>query len=652
MKIPIRLAFATFYYLITSLQINAQKLAVVPYVSGITSPIDIKNCGDNRLFIADRTGLVRVIDENGNLLPAPFLDITSKISSNNSEEGFLGFAFSPDYKTSGKFYVDYTSNISGQLTSVVEEYKVSDADSNVANVSSALVILTQPQPASNHNGGNLMFGNDDYLYINFGDGGNEGDPDGNGQNKSTFLGKILRINVSNSSQAQPYTIPGDNPFFNDATPGIKKEIWAYGVRNPWRSSVDRLTGDLWIADVGQNAHEEVDYQPVNAAGGRNYGWNITEGNSCYNPPTACNTTGITFPIYDYPHTVGSAVTGGYVYRSAQSRSLFGTYIFGDYVAKWIDGIQQSGGIFSGDTIHFITASQATGNPISFGEDRYGDQYILFNGDGTVYKLEDTSSIRRPKAYFTAVGQGEGAFLFRGLEGRNLSYQWLRDNTIIPGATSPDYATSIAGNYTLVVTNTLNFSDTSVPFTVGALPLRLISFTAKKTAASRVDLQWETASEENISGFTVQKKRGDESAFSDIGFVRSQAQNGISNTELTYRFIDSLALISTPGVFYRLQIENTDGSYSYSDIRSITTGSGNNIFTLYPNPAKEQVRIYLNELSQPMVMILYDNSGKKVKEQILYQQNTTIELPHLKGLYFIQLSDKNGENMIRKRLMVQ
>ena len=174
--------------------------------------------------------------------------------------------------------MDYTSVISGQLTSVIKEYKVSIADSNIADVSSALTILTQSQPASNHNGGNLMFGKDGYLYINFGDGGSEGDPDGIGQNKNTFLGKILRIDVSNSSIAQPYVVPPANPFYNDATPGIKKEIWAYGVRNPWRSSVDRLTGDLWIADVGQDAHEEVDYQPVNAAGGRNYGWNIMEGN--------------------------------------------------------------------------------------------------------------------------------------------------------------------------------------------------------------------------------------------------------------------------------------------------------------------------------------------------------------------------------------
>ena len=265
--------------------------------------------------------MIRVVNADGTLRDTPFLSIPGKISSATGEEGFLGIVFSPGYKTNGKLYVDYTAYIGGQLSTIVEEYKVSPADSNVADLSSALTILTQSQPFSNHKGGNLMFGKDGYLYINFGDGGSEGDPDGYGQNTTTFLGKILRIDVSNSSVAQPYVVPPTNPFYNDPTPGIKKEIWTYGVRNPWRSSVDRLTGDLWIADVGQNAVEEVDYQPANDAGGRNYGWNIMEGKSCYIPATGCNSPELTLPVYDYSHSYGYAVTGGYIYRSAQSKSL-------------------------------------------------------------------------------------------------------------------------------------------------------------------------------------------------------------------------------------------------------------------------------------------------------------------------------------------
>ncbi|MEP6950357.1 MAG: PQQ-dependent sugar dehydrogenase [Ginsengibacter sp.] len=651
MKLFVVRFFSMFFFFVISLQTRAQKLAAVPYVSGISSPIDIKHCGDDRLFIADKGGLIRVINADGTLRTEPFLDIASKIYADGDEEGFLGIAFSPDYKSSGKFYVDYTANISGQPTTVIEEYKVSEADSNVADVSSALPLLTQSQPYTNHKGGNLMFGKDGYLYINFGDGGDGGDPQGNGQNKNTFLGKILRIDVSNSSIAQPYVAPSSNPFYNDATPGIKKEIWAYGVRNPWRSSVDRLTGDLWIADVGQDAHEEVDYQPVNAAGGRNYGWNIMEGDFCYAPSTGCNMAGLTLPIYDYPHPYGDAITGGYIYRSARSKALFGTYIFADYVAKWIDGIKQSGEVLSGSVTHFITADQATGNPISFGEDRFGDQYILFNGDGTVYKLQDTSYLRRPKAYFTPVDEGGGSFSFQGLQGRNLTYQWLINNTAIPGATSPDHTTSVTGNYTLVVTNTLNFSDTSDVFTLGALPLSLTSFTAQKITTSKIRLQWKTASEQNISGYTVMRRQNNEAVFLKIGFVDSKSLNGSSNKELDYTFTDSSAL-SNSKLFYRLQILNKDGSYTWSDIRTITSGINTNSFTFTPNPSKGQVQINLDNFREPMMMVLYDISGNKVKEQSLNQQSTTIELPVSKGIYFIQVSDKNGGNTIRKKLIVE
>ena len=444
MKSFLHLVLAVFFFFVTSLQIEAQKLAVIPYVSGIISPIDVKNCGDDRLFIAERGGRIRVINADGTLRTTPFLDFTSKISSAVGEEGFLGMAFSPNYKNDRKFYVDYTANLSGRLSIVVEEYKVSTADSNIADVSSALTILTQS--SAGHMAGNLMFGKDGYLYINLGDGGDHGDPDGNGQNKNTYLGKILRIDVSNSSTLQPYIVPSTNPFYNDPTPGIKKEIWAYGLRNPWRSSVDRLTGDLLIADVGEYKVEEIDFQNAGDAGGRNYGWNIVEGNLCYQPPLGCNKTGITLPVYEYLHNGGGAsVTGGYVYRSAQSKSLWGQYIFADFVSKWIDAFRLSAGTVSSGLNHLITSAQATGAPISFGEDKYGVQYILFYANGTVYKLQDTSYVRLPKAYFTVVDRGGGLFLFRGLEGKNLTYKWLRNNSVIPEAVSPHFTTSVQGD---------------------------------------------------------------------------------------------------------------------------------------------------------------------------------------------------------------
>ena len=634
--------------LIISLQSYCQKLAPIPLVSGINSPIDLKHCGDDRLFVADRAGKIRVINADGTLRPTPFLDITAKVSSATSgEEGLLGFVFSPDYKTSGKFYVDYTSNIAGKLTSVIAEYKVS-ADTNIANVSSALTILTQQQPYNNHNGGNMMFGKDNYLYINLGDGGSGGDPQGNGQNKTTFLAKIVRIDVSNSSIATPYIIPPTNPFYNDASPGIKKEIWAYGVRNPWRSSVDRLTGDLWIADVGQDAIEEIDFQVAGAPGGRNYGWRIMEGNQCYNPPSGCNTAGLTMPIYTYTHADGNSITGGYVYRSVQSKELFGTYIFADYVKKWVDGIKQSGGVLSGSATRFITNAQAIGNPVSFGEDRYGDQYILFNGNTTVYKLEDTSYLRHPVAYFTTTSEIAGEYNFQALEGRNISYQWLKNNVPIGGANMPTYGTSANGTYTLVVTNLLGTTDTSEAYVIGVLPLTLVSIEAQRTT-NGIRIIWSTSSEQNLDGFIIQKQSLTGN-FEDLTFIKSKSANGNSYSISNYSFTDEQAIVSIKNI-YRLKITNKDGSISYSKIVSVDGQVFGGVI-IFPNPAKGHFSVVLHNYLNPVSLAILDNVGKMVKQQRLESANTEIDVRGLKGLYIIQIYDKVKGEITRRKILIE
>ncbi|MEO8763996.1 MAG: T9SS type A sorting domain-containing protein, partial [Ginsengibacter sp.] len=304
-----------------------------------------------------------------------------------------------------------------------------------------------------------------------------------------------------------------------------------------------------------------------------------------------------------------------------------------------------------DTFHFITGAQDTiGNPLAMGEDRYGDLYILYLTHKTVYRLLDTSSQRRPKAYFTPVDQGTGSFLFQGLQGRNLTYQWLRDNVVIPAATSPDYTTSAPGTYTLVVKNILNFSDTSDQFTLGALPLNLTLFTAQKIATGKVALAWKTATERNVSGFTIMRKQNNEPTYSGIGFVNSKGINGNSGTELAYNFIDSTAL-SNSKIYYRLQILNKDGSFTWSDIRVVTTGGVKNDFTYFPNPAQSQVQIYLDSFVQPVILTIYDNTGKKVKEQTLNQQSTIVGLEPLRGVYIVQIGNKDGSNVIRKKLVV-
>ncbi|MDQ6904498.1 MAG: PQQ-dependent sugar dehydrogenase [Bacteroidota bacterium] len=649
MKIIFQLIIVSIFFSFFSQEVLAQKLAAIPYVSGINSPIDLKNCGDDRLFVADRAGRIRIINGDGTLRPIPFLNITTKISSNNSEEGFLGIAFSPDYKASGKFYVDYTSNIAGKLTSVIEEYQVSAADSNVADPASALKIITQVQPFSNHNGGNLMFGKDGYLYINFGDGGSGGDPFGNAQNKNTFLGKILRVDISKSSSIKPYEIPTTNPFYNDTAVALKKEIWAYGVRNPFRSSVDKLTGDLWIADVGQGAVEEIDYQAVNAVGGRNYGWNIMEGKSCYSPPTGCNKAGLTLPIYDYPHPLGFAIIGGYVSRTAQSKSLFGMYIFSDFVSKWIDGIRQSHDTLAGPVTHLIPAANDPGNPISFGEDKYGDQYIIFNGNGTIYKLQDTSSIRRPKAYLTPVNTRTGSYTLQALQGKDLSYQWMKNGSPIPGATASDYNTSVVGTYTLEVTNSLGFKDTSDIFLLGS-SINYQIFSAQKIPNGLIQLIWKTNSEQNVTGFFIQRRKQNEANFSNLGFVDSKSINGFSNSELDYSFNDSSAS-NYKKLFYRLQVQHADSSISYSDVRVITSEPDKNGFTIFPNPARKYAHLCLNQFSAPLTLLVYGSDGKRIFEQLLREQNSEVLVPVSKGVYLLEVCDQDGKNKVRKKLLV-
>ena len=238
---------------------------------------------------------------------------------------------------------------------------------------------------------------------------------------------------------------------------------------------------------------------------------------------------------------------------------------------------------------------------------------------------------------------------QGLQGRNLTYQWLKNNVAIPGATSPDYSTSVLGSYSLEVTNTLNFKDTSDIYLLGSY-LNLISFTAQKISAGIVGLKWSTASEQNISGYTLQKRKDNEAVFSDLAFIPDKSVNGFSGVQLDYLFNDSSAVYFRR-VFYRLQIHHTDNSTTYSDVLVITSDNTKNGFTLFPNPAKGHAQLYLNEFSQPLAMYIYDGAGKRIMEQQLNQQNTSLTLPASKGIYIIQVSDKDGNNKVRKKLVV-
>jgi len=350
-------------------------ITLVPVANGLSNLVSITHAGDTRLFITLQDGRV-MIHDGTNVLPEPFLDIRSLVTSGN-ERGLLSIAFHPHYAETGLFYVNYTDR-SGDT--VVARYSVSPQNPNRANLSSAVPILTIDQPFENHNGGQLQFGPDGYLYIGMGDGGSGGDPGNRAQNLGVLLGKMLRIDVDSAS---PYAIPTSNPFVGQ--PGIRGEIWSYGLRNPWRFSFDRASGDLWIADVGQGTWEEIDFQPITSIGGENYGWRRMEGTHCFNPSTNCNPGNLVLPILEYDHDVGCSVTGGYVYRGTNNPRLLGRYIYGDFCSGRIwSATRDANGVV---TIHDLLNTPF--NISTFGEDVTGEIYVGDYSNGILYRLVDS-----------------------------------------------------------------------------------------------------------------------------------------------------------------------------------------------------------------------------------------------------------------------
>ncbi|RLD30233.1 MAG: hypothetical protein DRI75_00745 [Bacteroidetes bacterium] len=351
--------------------------------SGFDRPVSIKHAGDDRLFIVEQEGLIQILNADGTTNATPFLDIQNivvDIGGIGDERGFFGLAFHPDYTTNGFFFVNYINN-SGNT--VVSRFTVSAGNVDIANPNSEQIILTITQPFSNHNGGDLAFGSDGFLYIASGDGGSAGDPQDHGQRLNSLLGKLLRIDVDNGS---PYGIPADNPFFNDGNADTLDEIWAYGLRNPWKFSFDRQTNDLWIADVGQSNKEEINMALPTEAG-LNYGWRCYEGNSEFNTTGCPGIETLTFPIDEYNHG-GSpfrcSITGGYRYRGIDNPSFSGLYFFADYCSDEIGYAEFSGGNWS---LTFASIPNTNGWS-TFGEDINGELYIAGLVSGNIFKLVD------------------------------------------------------------------------------------------------------------------------------------------------------------------------------------------------------------------------------------------------------------------------
>jgi len=352
---------------------TTDSLRLVPVVtSGLSSPVYLTApTGDTaRLFVVEQSGQIRIV-QHGQLLPAAFLDIHTRLVS-GGEQGLLSVAFHPNYGTNGYLYVNYT-DLNGDTR--VERYTVSAADSNLADTATHKLIIFIPQPYTNHNGGLVMFGPDGMFYIGMGDGGSVGDPQNRAQSPDSLLGKLLRIDVDGGD---PYAIPAGNPF---AASGGAKEIWALGLRNPWRFAFDRSAGLLYIGDVGQGAWEEVDVQPA-SRGGLNYGWRIMEGAHCYNPAN-CSSAGLVLPAVEYDHSNGQcAIIGGFVYRGTRFPALAGQYFYADLCAGWVRSFSYAGGAVTGQTSWNLDLSP--GSPLSFGEDARGELYLLTGGG--VYRI--------------------------------------------------------------------------------------------------------------------------------------------------------------------------------------------------------------------------------------------------------------------------
>lgn len=361
---------------------DATQFVLETVMGGFNSPLYVTHAGDDsgRLFVLEQTGRVWIVQDD-ELLDTPFINLSGVASQDRlngySERGLLGLAFHPDYAENGQFYVNYTD---GDGTTRIVNYSVSADDPNLADMESARELMNIAQPYPNHNGGHMAFGPDGYLYISVGDGGSAGDPLEAGQNPSTLLGTILRINVDDFTEGRAYAIPEDNPFFTN--PEIAPEVWAYGLRNAWRFSFDRATGDLYIADVGQQQTEEVNFQPADSIGGENYGWDVFEGDAFYEGWQGIDPVETVMPIATYNHSVGCSITGGYVYRGELVEELTAAYLYSDYCSgriwaayrdatgTWNDGMIMSAG----------------GGVSSFGEDEAGELYALDYNAGTLLKF--------------------------------------------------------------------------------------------------------------------------------------------------------------------------------------------------------------------------------------------------------------------------
>jgi glucose/arabinose dehydrogenase len=615
--------YLILFALLVALKSFAQPtISLSSFSTGYSLLSDIANCGDSRLFVTQQRGRIIICDSLGVKRTTPFLNLTSTVSSSGSERGLLGLAFHPNYKQNGYFYVNYTRQSDGATR--VSRFSVDPADSNLALPSSELNLLTITQPYSNHNGGNLDFGPDGYLYIGMGDGGSGGDPDNYSQNKLSRLGKMLRIDVDGT---QPYSVPASNPFVGNSA--YAPEIWSLGLRNPWKWSFDRITGDMWIGDVGQNEIEEIDFQLANSAGGENYGWRCYEGSTPYNTSGCLSASNYDSPIFEYDHTSTNScsVTGGMVYRGATHQSLFGYYLLADYCSGrfwWVK--RETNGTFTNGIFTGVT----TGSYVSFGENYLGDMFVA---TGSVI-----SRINAPNPCPVAFITGNDSVSFCegsterivALRANGLSYQWSLNGSPLSGETNYWIDATAAGDYSITVTNSTGCSATS----------------------SLVNAIVNTSPEIILSGYSAIYNPGFENDTILTNFPTAQvfingtAGNVISENLLIEGYNNiTVSLTDNEGCTWT----KIDSVLFTVDVNILETKASNSI--VFPNPVVKGNNVKIGNGTNFISNVqLFDVTGKQITINNYNPTQKTFSTQGLNaGIYTIKFATEN--NFYTQRLMI-
>ena len=587
---------------------------------------DIANCGDSRLFVTQQRGRIIICDSLGVKRTTPFLNITTLVSSSGNERGLLGMAFHPNYKDNGYFYVNYTRQSDGATR--VSRFSVNPADSNVALPTSELNLLTIAQPYSNHNGGNLDFGPDGYLYIGMGDGGSGGDPENYSQNKLSRLGKMLRIDVNGT---QPFSVPASNPFVGNSA--YLPEIWATGLRNPWKWSFDKITGDMWIGDVGQNAIEEVDFQVSNSLGGENYGWRCYEGNSTYNTNGCLALSNYIFPIFQYNHSSTSptscSITGGIVYRGATHQSLFGYYLVADYCSGRFWWIKRE---TNGTSTNGIFTGVTTGSFISFGENYLGDMYV--GTSSIIYKINAPTPC--PVAYILGNQnitncQGSSTRLV-ALRANGLSYQWSSNGSPIASETNYWIDANAQGTYSITVTNSTGCSATStdINVTIAANPnLNLFGFATEYGPLSLNDtILVNVPSTEILINNVVS---------TDNIIYAADLNNGWNYITANYTDTNGCTWNAIDSVFFDASVRTT--SFEEKNV------------SIIPNPSTKGGNVTISgDFKSISNLMVFDINGKQIIVKGFNPTQKTFSTQGLNaGIYTLKFATEN--NFYTQRLMI-